>query len=533
MPSNDPKKISIANPPTGTGRGKSPGPKPKERNPDPHARENQRTRVMDGREAERRRTMESIQQGADYIMNGPPRTIDARNTLSARGGSAGGGGGSGGGGGQGYPEGSVRAALERGLLGASPLKAQASVQGAQPYREEQGPRRMEVRPTQQPSVQQYLAQQLLGRVSTTGYSPGVLATRERQRAQQELAGLGLPQEAQAAALARIQQGDTGVVNRAAQLVSQVPPQAMGRGAVGRYLAEKLLGDAGAQEFDARRQADLTRYRQVAQANTERAQGNSAQAIKFGMNPLASEQQLVAEQRRRNQQAYPSADLTSLQKLAAAGDMDAARAIEGTPGPWAPGDPNLGVRRRTQMREDEEIRNRYVAPEQVKAGAQLSKQQLIQAGKSEAEANRMLIEQNKLVERQYEAQLKAAGWDQRQAAQLAMQFGRTNTLRLQNGLEPLTVGDYHAAVQQLAPQGRVAPAAPNFQAPPPPAGPMGAAPTGGQGPVPAMAAPPSAEAQSFSAEFSSLPPHEKQQVIADLEASGDAANAAYFRSLMGQ
>lgn len=362
MPTNDPRKISIANPPTGTGKGKPVGPKPKERNPDPHARENQRVQVMDGRDAERRRTLEGIQRGADYIMNSPPRTIDARNTLSARGGSAGGGGGSGGGGG----EGMVAAALREGLLGASPLKAQASVQGAQPYREEQGPRRMEVRPTQQPSVQQYLAQQLLGRVSTTGYSPGVLATRERQRAQQELASLGLPQQAQAAALARIQQGDTGVVNRAAQLVSQVPPQAMGRGAVGQYLAQQLLGDAGAQEFDARRQADLTRYRQVAQANTERAQGNSAQAIKFGMNPLASEQQLVAEQRRRNQQAYPSADLTSLQKLAAAGDMDAAAAIEGRPGPWAPGSPQLGVRRNTQMRENEVLNQRYVQPAQARA-----------------------------------------------------------------------------------------------------------------------------------------------------------------------
>lgn len=295
-------------------------PKPKERNPDPYA-------------AEFNDSARGALNSIERVIN-PPRTIDTRNTLSARGSSAGGGEGADGGGGGG--EGMVAAALREGLLG--------------PYREEQGPRRMARATGQAPSVQQYMAQQLLGRVSPTGYSPGVLATRERQRAQQELAGLGLPQQAQAAALARIQQGDTGVVNRAAQLVSQVPPQAMGRGAVGQYLAQQLLGDAGAQEFDARRQADLARYRQVAQANTERAQGNSAQAIKFGLDPLSSEQQLVAEQRRRNQQAYQSADMSSLQKLAAAGDIDAARAIEGQPGPWAPGSPQLGVRARTQMEE---------------------------------------------------------------------------------------------------------------------------------------------------------------------------------------
>lgn len=332
------------------------------------------------REGDRRRALEAIKRGADYLQTpaGGGR-MDARNVLSARGGAAGGGGGEGGGGGG--PEmpapgvGAVQAALRARLTAPAPdptpapapaLKAQASMQGAQPYREADGPRVFSAAPAPQSNLQQALANQLLSRVSTTGYSPGVLATRERQRAQQELAGLNLSPAAHSAALARIQQGDTGVVSRAAQLMSQIPPSAMNRGPVAQYVAEQLKGGDGAQQFDAARQADLAHYRQVAQRNTDSARANSAKAVEMGMDPLSSASQLQAELRRRLQESYRSADLPSLQKLAAAGDVDAARAIEGTPGPWAPGDPNLGVRRNTQAREDSVLQQRYLAPAQTRA-----------------------------------------------------------------------------------------------------------------------------------------------------------------------
>ena len=460
MPAQNPKKISITAPPA--------APKPKQADP---TIPSTKARMTDPREAENRRNLEAVQRGVDYLQEpaGRQRSVPAV-TTTARGGASGAGGGSGGGG-------TVKQTLWQGLLGggAQP-KAQAAMQMApaaspasQPYRESDGPRRFSAAPAAtQPSVQQYMANQLLNRVSTTGYSPGVLATRERQKAQQELAGLGLPPAAHSAALARIQQGDTQVVNRAAQLVSQVPPEALGRGKVAQYIAQELLGGDGAAKFDAGRQADLGRYRQVAQKNTERAQANSGQAIKFGMDPLASEQQLVAEQRRRNQMAYPSADLASLQKLAAAGDVDAARAIEGQPGPWAPGRPELGVRRNTQdsarqvldeaqARAMELGQQRYVVPKEIQADADQKVAQYAMQGRVDAAT--------------INAASRTPGSSQAAAAMRAwgVQMGERQKL-----FQPTVPFPQWARENGI-----------NIPAPTQPAA-SGAAPTGGQGPVPAAA-----------------------------------------------
>lgn len=349
--SNPKKISILAPPPGNTTNAKPQPEKRKERNPDPHAAENQRVTIVPRSGVEEfRETVNSGVKAAkgavDAIDNYGRKPVELR-TTTPRGGVSGAGGGSGGGGGDelafaaeaipapplafaaeamrkparmaapsagpafaaesiqqapgqraqarpmagsGYPQGSVQDTLFQGLLAPQSqppqLRAQASVKGAQPYRESDGPRRFAVR-REQPSFAASPAAPLLNRVSTTGYSPGVLATRERQKAQQELAGLNLPAEAHAAAMARIQQGDVGVVNRAALAVSQVPSGAMNNPTVKQYLAQQLLGE-GAQQFDAGRQADLGHYRQVAQRNTDAARAGSAQAQRLGLSPIAQQ-----------------------------------------------------------------------------------------------------------------------------------------------------------------------------------------------------------------------------------------------------
>lgn len=163
------------------------------------------------------------------------------------------------------------------------------------------------------SVQQALAQNLLSGVSTTGYSPGVMATRERERAMKQADSLALPGPIRAALQQRIQAGDTGAVHRAAELVTSLSdPAKLGDRRVQAALAQQLLGGEGAQKFDAGRQADLAHYKGVAQRNTEIARGNSAQALKLGLDPLADAGSVQAAIARN----LGLADSATLRKMAA-------------------------------------------------------------------------------------------------------------------------------------------------------------------------------------------------------------------------
>lgn len=424
--------------------------------------------------------------------------------LSARGAGAGGGGGEGGGGGGAE----VQSAVRRLLLPDS-----------DPYREDQG-RRVFAAPARVPQAAP-AAQALMG-VNGSGYNAGVMTTRARQRAMGQADSLGLDPQTRAAMQGQILQGDYDVTGRAAQAIAGVNPQALQRGGVQQALRQLLL--EGGAEHAAKQAKDRARYSAVAAANTERAQGNSAQAIKLGMNPLSSERSLQAELRNRLIKSYPSASLADLQKRAAEGDVDAAQAIEGKPGPWAPGSPQLGVRAREQGREDAVLNQRYVQPAQARADGVVTAAQLRAQGVEAGQAAQILKAQIQQQTAIYKAQMEAAGIDQQTQGRLLSAYMRANA---EAGGDVVPWSQFHSQATQMMGGGQrpmppaglpggVSPVAPMQ----PGAGQLGAAPS-----RPLLAAQPPQVQQLLSAamtpeewaRFDQMPPADQQAFLADVAA----------------
>lgn len=263
--------------------------------------------------------------------------------------------------------GPVQAALQAKLM---PMQAQA----AQPYREDQGARRTAAYRPQVPpwAAQQQQAAGALRGAQGSGYSPGVMTMQQRQRSMQQADSLGLPREARNALQSRILAGDYEAVDRAAALVSGLEnPASMGAKGVSAELARLLLGSEEARRYDAHKAEQQAHYQEVAKRHTEEARVQRVLAQKLGLDPLASQDQIRAAR----QQAMGAASSKDLQPLAAQGDMAAAQALNGNPGPWASGLGSTGVLGRESAAEkaklDEAARRdqllyntRYVLPKRI-------------------------------------------------------------------------------------------------------------------------------------------------------------------------
>lgn len=304
MPSNSPKKISVLAAPPGNTSNAKPRPRT-ERNPDPHALENQRVTITPRSDVEEFRDSvnRTTKSALDAVNNYNRQPVNVRTTtpqgfkpdltrvgagmgvgpafapeaLQAQAGPAfaaeaippapvaPAGAAAGAGAGQ------VQAALRQALM----PQAQASVQ--QPYRESDGPRRFAV-PAARPAAP--AAQALMSRTTSTGYSAGVLADRERRKAMAEADSLGLDPATRAVIQQRIQQGDTGAVAEAAAMMTQVGGRA-GDTRIQAAMREQLMGGQGAQAYATRQQDQRDRYRAASDRNTAKAQAKSA-GVDYGM-----------------------------------------------------------------------------------------------------------------------------------------------------------------------------------------------------------------------------------------------------------
>lgn len=339
--------------------------------------------------------------------------------------------------------------------------AQNLMPEAQPYREGQGARTMAVRQPVPPWAQQQqaAAQNLTGPMGS-GYSPGVMTLQARQRAMGQADSMGLPREARAALQQRIQAGDYGAVDRAAQMVAGVgDPRALADSRVGQELARRLLGGQEAAAFDAHKAEQVAHYKGVAQQHAEEARVRSALAQKLGLNPLASESQIRDAQRT----AYGAASSKDLQPLAAAGNMAAADALQGQPGPWA-GGLNNGVLAREHQQNMDLYNSRYVQPAQIRADGVKTTAELKQQGWHDKQIMDYQIAQLNNQTKIYQAQMQAANVDAVTAARNAQAFQAANAKIIAAGGDPIPFTQFHQMQQQMQTSPHAQPAPPVIGAP---------------------------------------------------------------------
>lgn len=206
---------------------------------------------------------------------------------------------------------------------------------------------------------------------------------------------------------------------------------------------------------------------------------------------------------------------------------AAEALNGTPGPWAPGSPNLGVRSRENSREDAVLNQRYVQPAQARADGVVTAAQLRAQGKSAEETTRILIAQLNQQTEIYKAQMTSAGVDQQTQARLIASYQRSNAEIIASGGDPIPFSQFHSQATSMLGQGPMVapPVAPISSTVTP--NPMGAQPPmPPQAPVrPAVAAMPPQVQQILNAgltpeewaRFDRMPPADQQAFLQDVAA----------------